>query len=46
MVYERRLKDVFRRAGPGFWTLGLSLVAALCLLFGSDQMLAFEYYQF
>jgi alginate O-acetyltransferase complex protein AlgI len=43
---ERRLRDVFRQAGPGFWTLGLSLVAALCLLFGSDQMLAFEYYQF
>ena len=46
LVYERRLKDVFRNAGPGFWTLSLSLVAALCLLFGSDQMLAFEYYQF
>jgi len=43
---ERRLGELFRRSGPGFWTLGLSVVAALCILFGSDQMLAFEYYQF
>jgi D-alanyl-lipoteichoic acid acyltransferase DltB (MBOAT superfamily) len=43
---ERRLGDLFRSSGPGFWTLGLSVAAVICILFGSDQMLAFEYYQF
>ncbi|MEC7239671.1 MAG: MBOAT family O-acyltransferase [Myxococcota bacterium] len=44
--WDRRLSDVFRRGGPGLWTLGLSAVAVVCILFGSEQALAFEYYQF
>ena len=44
--WERRLGDLFRRGGPGLWTLGLSAVAVVCILFGSEQALAFEYYQF
>ena len=44
--WDRRLGDLFRRGGPGLWTLGLSAVAVVCILFGSDQALAFEYYQF
>jgi len=43
---ERRMGDLFRRGGPGLWTLGLSIAAVVCILFGSEQMLAFEYYQF
>jgi len=43
---ERRLGDFFKRSGPGFWTLGLATVGLLCILFGSDQILAFEYYRF
>jgi hypothetical protein len=45
-TWEWRVRDLFRRGGPGFWTLALSGIAAVCVLFGSDQMLAFEYYQF
>lgn len=44
--WDRRLGDLFRRGGPGLWTLGLSAVAVVCILFGSEQALAFEYYQF
>ena len=36
----------FSVSGPGLWAVGLGAVGALGILFGSGQMLAFEYYQF
>jgi D-alanyl-lipoteichoic acid acyltransferase DltB (MBOAT superfamily) len=38
--------DRFAISGPGLWAVGLGAVGALGMLFGSGQMLAFEYYQF
>jgi len=40
------LGERFAVAGPGLWAVVLGVVGALGMLFGSGQMLAFEYYQF
>jgi len=43
---ERKVRSLFVRGGPGFWAVGLGLLAALCMKIGDGESLAFVYYRF
>ncbi len=45
-VWVDSVGNRFAVSGPGLWAVCLGIVGGLGVLFGSGQMLAFEYYQF